>query len=1101
MHRVGFKSILVVVILAVIACAVAFLYLQWTLHEQFSPPPPEKQPTPSKLPPSQQPIHPPSSQKSSPRQQPPSQFPELEVGPFEYDKFYYYIIWVPCNCAGDRGIATLVAYPKEPRYNEGAPIVVSVQGGHTPGNLMPPSPGADLYGIVWVNFLFPGGRYEDYTSGGTFDYNGPCCHEALYSVLMYVQGKLTNTAGKKITDYVSYPLLLDEVGLIGNSNGGNMVGQVLAKYSSGLEGVKYVIFYESPVGPHYILGDLGRKGDDPDPRVDGDGDGVPWDDARNLKYVEGSCDESSCEVDFSTLRFDPQVGFYLDNNGNGKPDYIGQFPHVKTDVDGSGAIEEDEDFIFMYMRIPSERGVKRIYSYIVTKAAQDLGLFTNIPEYVARPEEALEFWRERAINYRYDELARYSSQVKVMQLGFEEDHVQATRDHPHIVVNYNAFRKRGFWVRLNPDKSYLELVAGSLPSTVKENPANIDLSFYNIGEYLLRYRNIRAVMYASVLEMADRTHYNEWSNDLENVLAGGTRLANMCSYEVEVVEGYLVTAPNGNKLYVRIYQPKTSLYNARFPAVIFVGGGRGEGVIGPPLSEGRKLGDVAKLGIIEVYFNPQGVGPPQYKSEGEPNFGGYQQQDDLKAVVEYTMSLPNVDSNNVGIVSFSFGIATAAGCLGRYPELGVKYLIDIEGPSDSVIAAMDYGTKEQQEAFYRSFGHYSLAKDSSTENQVWWAEREAYRYIGNFTGAYLRLQGEIDHIQPRGVYEHALKMNNEAVKGKPWWVRIGLADQGNPVNKIYPLNDPSQYPNWIPGRLADKWGIVVRSAILEMVEMFGEIPQVCGGVTQREKGKVVVHDVDMLDNGNFLLTIFTIGGGPSSVVEVDRSGNIVWEYRGLNFAHSAEVWEDLVLISDTGNDRVIIVDKRTNQIVWNSDDITLSDGSRLNYPNDADFITDDRILITDRNNHRVIEIDLNGNILWQFGETGIPGSDNTHLNFPHNADRLPNGNTIICDSENDRIIEIDPSGNIVWIYQNGLNWPRDADRLSNNNTLIVDSRNGRVLEVTPSGEVVWSYGGLRLPYDADLLPDGTILISDSARGRVIIVDKDGNVLWELTLPL
>jgi len=38
-----------------------------------------------------------------------------------------------------------------------------------------------------------------------------------------------------------------------------------------------------------------------------------------------------------------------------------------------------------------------------------------------------------------------------------------------------------------------------------------------------------------------------------------------------VVEGYLVTAPNGNKLYVRIYQPKTSLYDARFPAVIFVG--------------------------------------------------------------------------------------------------------------------------------------------------------------------------------------------------------------------------------------------------------------------------------------------------------------------------------------------------------------------------------------------------------------------------------------------------------------------------------------------------------------------------------------------------
>ena len=996
-------------------------------------------------------------------------------------------------------MAILVAYPREPRYSDGAPIVVSVQGGHTPGNLMPPSPDADLYGVVWVKFLFPGGKYENYVSGGEFDYNGPCCREALYSVLMYVQGKLANKAGKKITDYASYPLLLDEIGLIGNSNGGNVVGQTLAKYSSGLEGVKYIIFYESPVGPHYILGDMGRKGDDPDPRTDGDGDGIPWDDARNLRYVEGSCDESGCEIDFSNLRYDPQVGFYLDNNGNGKPDYTGRYPRVRTDVDGSGAVEEDEDFVFMCLTVPRDGGVKRVYSHLVTEAAERLGLFSNIPEDVARPEEALNFWRERAINYCYDELTRYSSQIRIMQLGFEEDHVQATRDHPHIVINYNAFKKRGFWVRLNPDKSYLELVAGRLPPSIGENPANVDLTFSNILDHLLKYRNIKAVIYASVLEMADRTHFNDWSDNLEGVLAERGGQVGRCTYEVEVVEGYLVTAPNGNKLYVRIYQPEASLYDAKFPAVIFVGGGRGEGILGPPKSEGRKLGDVAELGVIEVYFNPEGVGPPQYKSEGEPNFGGYQQQDDLKAVIEYVMSLPNVDANNVGVVSFSFGIATAAGCLGRYPELGVKYLIDIEGPSDSVIAAMDYGTEEQQEAFYRSFGHYSLARDPSPENQAWWAEREAYRYIGNFTGAYLRLQGEIDHIQPRGVYEHALKMNNEAVKGKPWWVRIGLADQGNPVNKIYPLDDPSQYPEWIPGRIADKWGSVVSNAILEMVEMFGGIPQVCSEASESKPARIAVHDVDMLGNGNLLLTIFVVGGKPSSVVEVDKSGNIIWRYDDLDFAHSAEVRGDLVLISDTGNDRVIIVDRRTNQVVWSSDDVTLSDGSKLNYPNDADFISDDRILITDRNNHRVIEIDLNGNIIWQFGETGVPGSDDSHLKFPHNADRLSNGNTIICDSENDRIIEVDPSGNIVWVYQGGLDWPRDADRLPNGNTLITDSRNGRIIEVTPSGEVVWSYGGLKVPYDADLLPDGTVLISDSGRARVIIVDKDGNLLWELII--
>jgi len=1082
-------KIICIALVVLVALAGALLYFWLVMHQEQPKPPEEESPTSPPQPPPKKPQ--PSKQTSN---------ATLEYGPFEFDKFYYYVVWVPCSCAEDRGIATLVAYPKTPRYNEGAPIVVSVQGGHTPGNLMPPSPDADLYGIVWVNFLFPGGVYEGYKSGGVFDYNGPCCREALYSVLMYVQGKLANTAGKKITDYASYPLLINEVGLIGNSNGGNVVGQVLAKYSSGLEGVKYIIFYESPVGDHYILGDLGRKGDDPNLREDGDGDGIPWDDARNLRYVEGSCTETGCKVDFSNLRFDPQIGFYLDNNGNGKPDFIGQYPRVRTDIDRSGAVEEDEDFIYMCMRVPVDGRVKRIYSYMVTKAAEDIGLFSSIPEDVARPAEALEFWKERAINYCYDDLTKYSNRIRVMQLGFEEDHVQATRDHPHIVINYNAFKKRGFWVRLNPDASYIEYVVGALPPTIRENPANIEVTFSNIGSLLLRFRNIKAVIYASVLEMADRTHFNEWSNDLKEVLTGKTGKTEECSYEVEVVEGYLVTAPNGNKLYVRIYQPKTSLYDAKFPAVIFVGGGKGEGVLGDPWSGERKLGGVAELGIIEVYFNPQGVGPPQYRSEGKPNFGGYQQQDDLKAVIEYVMSLPNVNPDNVGVVSFSFGIATAAGCLGRYPELGVKYLIDIEGPSDSVIAAMDYGTKEQQEAFYRSFGHYSLARDPSPENQAWWAEREAYRYIGNFTGAYLRLQGEIDHIQPRGIYEHALKMNNEAVKGKPWWVRIGLAEQGNPVNKIYPLDDPSQYPKWIPGRLADKWSAVVRKAIMEMVDMFGGVPRVCTEAGQKG-GKIGVHDVDMLENGNLLLTTFEVGGKYSSVIEVDRNGSILWKFENLDFAHSAEIRGHLVLISDTGNDRVIIVDRRTNKIVWSTDDVKLSDGSKLNYPNDADFISEDRILITDRNNHRVIEIDLNGNILWQFGETGVPGNDDSHLKFPHNADRLPNGNTIICDSENNRIIEVDPSGKIVWVYKDGLNWPRDADRFANGNTLIVDSRNGRVIEVTPNGKIVWSYSGLKLPYDADALPDGTVLISDSGRARVILVDKAGTMLWELKIPV
>ena len=1096
-HMIRIRLFLIVAVLAIIISAFLITFT-WTMPREgktYEITPSPSRPTSPPPQPSPVSTSPPSPLSSKP----PSKLGGKEYGLVEYEKYFYTIVWIPCDCAGEKGLATMVIYPKQPRYEEGAPVVVTSQGGHTPGKIQPPPPDFDPHGIVWIEFLFPGGRMEGFESGGVFDYGGRACIEALYTVLQYAQGRISNTAGKRISDYVNYPILTDNVGVIGNSNGGNIAGQVFARYREGLEGVNYVIFYETPAGDHYVLGDLGRIGDDPNRLEDADGDGIPWDDARNLKYIEGSCDETSCQIDFSTLAYDPTVGFYLDNNGDGKPNYVGRYPRVRTDVDGSGALEPDEDFIFMALNVNLEDRRRLVYSYLVTKAAWDKGLFQNVPEDVMRPDEALKFWLDREICYHYDEISQNMPWLKVMQLGFMEDHVQATRDHPHVVINYNAFKKRGHWVRLNPDKSYIEHLAGVKPS-VKENHANIDLTFDNVVRHLLLFRDVRLIIQAAVLEMADRTQLNNWSEDLDRVLIleESTPPQPSCRYEIEVVEGYLVTAPNHNKLYVRIYQPKTSLYDAKFPAVIYSGGGRGEGVVGGP--EKRILG-VAELGVIEVYFNPEGVGPPQYRSEGTPDFGGFRQQDDLMAVIEYVKSLPNVNPDNIGVISFSFGIATAAGCLGRHPELDVKYLIDVEGPSHSVIAAMDYGTEEQQRSFYEAFGHWSLAKDSSPENRAWWAEREAYRYIGNFTGAYLRIQGEIDHIQPMGVYEHALIMNNEAVKGKPWWVRIGLAEQGNPVNQIYPLDDPSKWPKWIPGRLKDKWKEVTTKAILEMVEMFGGIPQICKTTFRTEQPikKKSIHDVDMLDNGHLLLTTFTVEGGRSSVIEIDKNGNTVWSFEDLNFAHGAEIRGDLVLISDTGNDRVIIVDKKTRRIVWSSDNVTLSDGSKLNYPNDADFIEDDRILITDRNNHRVIEIDLNGKILWQFGETGVPGSDLSHLKFPHNADKLPNGNTIVCDSENNRILEIDPSGNVVWIYENGLSWPRDADRLPNGNTLIVDSKNGRVIEVDPKGNIIWSFGELVLPYDADALPDGGVLISDSGRSRVIIVDRSGDILWEFRI--
>lgn len=79
------------------------------------------------------------------------------------------------------------------------------------------------------------------------------------------------------------------------------------------------------------------------------------------------------------------------------------------------------------------------------------------------------------------------------------------------------------------------------------------------------------------------------------------------------------------------------------------------------------------------------------------------------------------------------------------------------------------------------------------------------------------------------------------------------------------------------------------------------------------------------------------------------------------------------------------------------------------------------IIIADSHNDRVIEYDLaSGEPVWKYG-----GSEK--LDWPRDADRLPNGNTLITDSLNHRVIEVNKSGDVVWEFS-GVRLPYEADR-------------------------------------------------------------------------
>ncbi|UCE17334.1 MAG: hypothetical protein JSV84_10560, partial [Gemmatimonadota bacterium] len=275
-------------------------------------------------------------------------------------------------------------------------------------------------------------------------------------------------------------------------------------------------------------------------------------------------------------------------------------------------------------------------------------------------------------------------------------------------------------------------------------------------------------------------------------------------YMTEVIEGYLVTAPNGNALWVNIIQPRADLYPGQsFPAIVDVGGGLGFG-------ENSSL-HLAGDGFVEFHFNPEGRGR-DHISEGEEDYNGFVHQDDLKAVIEYAYSRPNVIQDNIGVMTHSYGITLGAGCLGRYPELPVKYLIDVEGPSESFVTCHepwsldDDPSNDKIEIAFNNFGHYSIYRNTSQANRTFWEQREATRSIGHIRCRYLRLQAEWDHAQPPSAQypefdypplwyqcKHGIDLVNLATQGSAPWTRMNVSSLGNPINTLYSREDPPLY--------------------------------------------------------------------------------------------------------------------------------------------------------------------------------------------------------------------------------------------------------------------------------------------------------------------
>lgn len=262
-----------------------------------------------------------------------------------------------------------------------------------------------------------------------------------------------------------------------------------------------------------------------------------------------------------------------------------------------------------------------------------------------------------------------------------------------------------------------------------------------------------------------------------------------------------------------------------------------------------------------------------------------------------------------------------------------------------------------------------------------------------------------------------------------------------------------------------------------------------------------------------------------------------------------------VMVADRNNDRIVIINPRTNTVVWKfprAGDVR--PGQSFHDPDDAFFTPGYTSISTNEEyNQTIAQIDVKTHrIVWSFGHPGVRGSAFGYLSNPDDAYLLPNGLFMVADIQNCRVLfisrahkvvreighagscghnppqglsspngatplpdggvlvteiggwvdRIDRSGRLMWTIRTPTTYPSDAQLLPNGNVLVAGFNTpGRVDEITPAGRVVWTYEptgqwSLDRPSLAVPWPNGLIAITDDWHHRIVVIDKaTKQVVW------
>ena len=572
------------------------------------------------------------------------------------------------------------------RFSEGAPVLIWGPGGTDPGSLRNDLPTA-ADDIILITFLFPGGTApHGLASDGVDDDRGARSIEALRDVILFAAGQLTDSNGHTIDELLPVRVLRDNIGLIGISNGGNIVVAVAAEHGEMLGGfLKYIIQWETPVSGQIVNRDIGRVWLKPSPTQ---GDYV------NPRYL--AYGPEALVVDYSDLAVDAQAEFYRvfhDGNGDGMYTTVvdpGNGLQV-PDLDLDGVLTLDEDFPLD----TTQDRERQVYSRPVTRALANQGLWGDSwPPDMATVGEAAAFWDRREAVRLYAQALSKVPDLEGMVIAGLRDHVQSAPDKPHIRQALEGWLADGSWVQLNPSPAYLVAVDPEIGgrSNLPDNAPNTQpIDWNNVGVHCIPEDiSKNTAQLAAIWQMADRAQ-------------GTTQPAPPGSQVVTHVESAGI-----GRIAVRVETPDEPRYAEGAPVVVEVS------TWFTDQNSFHRVNATTRIGAVTISYLWPGRTDRHsgFSSEGEYDYGGPDSLAALRDVIRFAagdladvdgrfigelVGLPVLD-DNLGLFASSHSGVVATNVLAYHgSEMpGVCYLVGRENPTRDEMYSLELGHYDGQ---------------------------------------------------------------------------------------------------------------------------------------------------------------------------------------------------------------------------------------------------------------------------------------------------------------------------------------------------------------------------------------------------------------------